>query len=229
MTVKRIVAPNKFIGASTDTKPTQATLPRARVGDTFYEQDTGLWFITYDGTNWVSKQDPLSNKIKEVRVTKVIDGGLGAYEANDVVSNEDCCSTTATCWTFSEVARANGAYGKIVGATIVSESEGVVPVLTLFLFNATPTSNLIDNAANTAPDCNDLAKYVGKIVFPALVSLGTTDSTSTITPSLATGNLPLAFKCASDADDLFGILVTSTIFTQTAGDDMTVILLVEQH
>jgi len=69
---------------------------------------------------------------------------------------------------------------------------------------------------------------VGKIDFPALESLGTTDSTATATPSTV-GNLPLAFKCAAGADDLFGILVTRVAFTQTAGDDMTVILLVEQY
>lgn len=60
MAVKRIVTPNKFVGLSTDTKPTQATTPRARDGDTFYEYDTGMWYITYDGTNWVEKTDAVS-------------------------------------------------------------------------------------------------------------------------------------------------------------------------
>lgn len=58
MTVERIVTPNRFVGLSTDTKPTQATLPRVRAGDTFYERDTGLLYITYDGTTWVEKLDP---------------------------------------------------------------------------------------------------------------------------------------------------------------------------
>ncbi len=72
MTVRRIVTPNRFIGASGDTKPTQATNPRVRDGDTFYEQDTGLLSITYDGTNWVEKVDPSlsagTNVIGKVRL-----------------------------------------------------------------------------------------------------------------------------------------------------------------
>jgi len=61
MTVKRIVTPNKFVGASTDTKPTMTAYPgRVRVGDTFYEHDTGLLYITYDGTNWSVKPPALT-------------------------------------------------------------------------------------------------------------------------------------------------------------------------
>lgn len=40
----------RFIGLSSDTKPT--TVP---VGSTFYEYDTGIFFICYDGTNWTPK------------------------------------------------------------------------------------------------------------------------------------------------------------------------------
>jgi len=170
----------------------------------------------------------VSGVLKEIRTSKVIDGGLGAYAANDVVSNEDCCATTAVCWTFTEVVRANGEHGYITGAIIDSESESVTPRLTLYLFNATPTSNLIDNAANTAPDCADILKYVGKIDFPALESLGTTDSTAIATPSTV-GNLPLPFKCATADDNLYGILVTRDVFTQSAGDDIYITLPVEQY
>ncbi len=66
MTVKRITAPEKFIGASTDTKPTDGATP-VRPGATFYEQDTGLWFITYDGTNWVEKLDPSSGGVSATK------------------------------------------------------------------------------------------------------------------------------------------------------------------
>lgn len=171
----------------------------------------------------------VSGVLKEVRVTKALDASLGAYAANDVVSEEDCATTGASAWTFSAVARANGEYGYIVGATIISESENVTPRLTLFLFNAAPTGcNLLDNTANTAPDSEDLAKYVGKIDISALESLGTTDSVATVTPSTV-GNLPLAFKCAAAADDLFGVLVTRDVFTQTPTDDLTIVLLVEQY
>lgn len=45
-----------YIGLSSDTKPTVAShtgLPTPRVGSKFLEYNTGKWFVTYDGTNWV--------------------------------------------------------------------------------------------------------------------------------------------------------------------------------
>ena len=46
--------PSRFIGASTDTKPTNAS-NSISPGTTFYEYNTGIMYITYDGTNWVEK------------------------------------------------------------------------------------------------------------------------------------------------------------------------------
>jgi hypothetical protein len=40
-----------FIGASTDTKPTDVP-----VGSTFWCYDTNITWVTYDGTNWVEKE-----------------------------------------------------------------------------------------------------------------------------------------------------------------------------
>ncbi len=45
---------HKYIGASTDIKPT-AAINGTTAGSTFYAQDTGIMYITYDGTNWVEK------------------------------------------------------------------------------------------------------------------------------------------------------------------------------
>lgn len=49
---------HRYIGASTDTKPTIAApagLSPPTIGSTFYEYDTDIMYITYDGTNWVKK------------------------------------------------------------------------------------------------------------------------------------------------------------------------------
>jgi len=164
--------------------------------------------------------------IAEVRTTKALEAAV-AYTANDVLSESDT-NGAGTAWAFDAVARRNGGFGYIVGAMAISESESVTPRLTLFLFNTTPTSELDDNAANTAPDSADLAKFIGKIDFPALESLGTTDSVAVATPS-TTGNLPLPFKCASADDAIYGILVARDAFTQDGTDDMTIVLLVEQY
>jgi hypothetical protein len=56
MAVNRI-ARGKYIGLSTDTKPTQAASD-VPVGSTFLEYDTQKLYTTYDGTNWAVKNDP---------------------------------------------------------------------------------------------------------------------------------------------------------------------------
>lgn len=48
MAFQEIKIPYIFIGASTDTKPTTVN-----VGSRCFEYDTGDWYITRDGVNWV--------------------------------------------------------------------------------------------------------------------------------------------------------------------------------
>lgn len=221
MTVrKNSIKINRYIGASTDTKPSTdfaagGVMP---IGSTFYEYDTGLMYITYDGTNWVCKDLVELGIHKSITVAKVLVGG--ACGAEDVLSEH---ITTGTAWTFAAIARANGGKGFIVKAMAICETTALTPRLTLFLFNATPTGVLNDNVANTSPVHADLAKYVGKIDFPAMEDLGTGTSSTIATPSTY-GNLPLAFECASDADDLYGVLVSRDIVTPGAAADMTIIL-----
>jgi hypothetical protein len=50
MTLYAITTIKRFTGLSTDTKPTDVP-----VGSTFYEYDTNILWITYDGTNWLPK------------------------------------------------------------------------------------------------------------------------------------------------------------------------------
>ena len=54
-------SPKHFYGLAGDTKPTIAShpgVPQPTIGSTFYETDTLLLYITYNGTNWV--KDALS-------------------------------------------------------------------------------------------------------------------------------------------------------------------------
>ncbi len=161
--------------------------------------------------------------IKTVQQTIAL-AASAAYITNDVLS---VGATAGVSWLWAAIARADGASGYITKAVIQSESESVTPRLTLHLSNvASTTANLNDKVANTAPDAADKVSYVGAIDFPALESLGTTDSVAACSPSTV-GNLPLAFNCASGADDLYGILVARDGFTQTAGEDMTITLVTE--
>ena len=163
-------------------------------------------------------------RIKTVSVTKVITTG-GAYTAEDVVSNS---TSAGTAWTFSAIARQNGASGYITEAHVLSETTAITPRFSLYVFTATPTCALNDNAANTALLWADLANYVGKIDFPAMEDLGTGKTEAVATLSTV-GNLPLAFTCAAAADDLYGVLVARDAFTQTAGDDVVVRITCEQY
>ncbi len=217
------VSTRKYIGLSTDTKPTITTpnnLPPPGIASTFWEYDTEQMFITHDSETWVRKLSPFS-VLKEVVVTKPL-AAASAYAANAVVSES---ASAGTAWTFANIARANGGTVYITGATIISESESVTPRFTLFLFNAIPTSNLNDDNANTAPDSADLSQYQTSIDFNAMESLGTTDSVA----EPVIGQLPKPFFCASGADDLILIAVTRDAYTQTAGDDLTIKLRFEQY
>ncbi len=164
-------------------------------------------------------------RLVTVSVNKDIqDTGSAAYDIGDVLSEN---STGGTAYTFSAIAKVNNGTGYIVKSHVISETTALTPRLTLYLFNATPTCELDDHAANTALLHADIAKYVGKIDFPAMEEVGTGDSEAVATPSTF-GNLPLAFQCATTADDLYGVLVTRDAFTQAAGKDMTINLTVEQ-
>jgi hypothetical protein len=165
-------------------------------------------------------------RLVRVSTTKAL-AAASAYHAEDVLS-ESASNGVGTDWDFAAVAKVNGGSGYIVKAQAISETTAVTPRLTLFLFNVAPTSELDDHAANTALLHADLANYVGKIDFPAMEDLGTGDSEAVASPSTY-GNLPLAFNCATAADDLYGIVVTRDAFTQTAASDLTITLICEQY
>ncbi|KKM20043.1 hypothetical protein LCGC14_1649510 [marine sediment metagenome] len=159
--------------------------------------------------------------MRVVSVTKAI-AAAGNYDAEDVLSES---ASAGTAWQFSDIAR-KGSRGYITNARVACETTGLKHRLTLYLFKATPASELDDNKANTALLHADLANYQGKIDFPGLEDLGG-DSEAVATPSTV-GNLPLAFECAPDDGDLFGILVTRDAITgETATDDYTVTLTAE--
>jgi hypothetical protein len=167
--------------------------------------------------------------LKESRVSQVIDGSLGAYTAGDVVGADDCCTTLALAWEF-DVARDNGGYFYIVGATLVNETENQAVQYDLLLFNATPTGELRDNFPNDNPLKTDRSKYLGLISFPFSVARGVTVATKTeATPGDGVSRLPKPLKCASGTTKIYGVLVTNTAYTQTATDDIEIALLVEQY
>lgn len=160
-----------------------------------------------------------------ISVTKAL-AAAENYAANDVLSES---TSAGTVWTFSNAVRSNGYSGTIVKAVALLETTALTPGITLFLFNATPTSALNDNVANTAVLHADESQFIGRITFPAMADLGTGDSEAIVTPSLATGNLPLAFNAAANSTSLFGIAVTRDAITgEAATDDLIIKLTIER-
>jgi hypothetical protein len=165
-------------------------------------------------------------RLKKVSRTKALEA-VSSYSIEDVLSETDT-NGAGTAWTFSNIARTNGASGFIVDARVISENTGITPKLTLFLFNALPTSELDDNAANTALLHADLANYIGRIDFAAMTDFGGDAEARAVTESTY-GVMRVPFTCAAGNDDIYGILITQDAFTQTTTNDMTVILFVEQY
>jgi len=168
----------------------------------------------------------IGKKLTTVSVTKAL-AAAGNYGAADVLSES---ASAGTAWTFSAVVSENGGSGNIVKAVALFETTALTPGLTLFLFNVTPTSAVNDNVANTAVLHADEANYLGRVTFPAMADLGTGDSEAVVTPSLATGNLPLAFTCAAADSAIYGLVVTRDAITgETATDDLIIKLTIEEY
>ena len=142
--------------------------------------------------------------------------------------SESSTAGLAKCWTFNAMAKTMGDGGYITKAVVVTAAAAQTLRATLYLFNKIPTSNLLDDTANTAPIAADTDYYQGRVDFPALETVGTTASNAVATPSTV-GNLPLGFVCYTGDDALYGILVTRDVTaTLTAASNVTVVLTVEQ-
>ena len=163
-----------------------------------------------------------------ISVTKALTAS-GNYAAEDVLSESET-NGVGTAWTFANCGRVAGGKGRIVGAKVFCETTAAwanVP-LTIYVFNATPTSELDDNAVNTAVIHADVSKHIGTIAPPAMNDLGG-DSETIATPSTY-GNLAIEYQCAAADTALYAILVTGAAVTgETAGDDMTIVLWVERY
>ena len=160
---------------------------------------------------------------KTVSVTKILVGGAAA--ALDVLSES---TSAGTAWTFSKMARIDGGSGYITKVHAICETTALTARLVVFIFTATPTSELDDNKANTALLHADLANYVGPVPLPAMEDIGTGDSEAVATPS-TTGNLPMSFTCASDANDLYVVVATRDAITPTALDELVIRITADQY
>lgn len=218
MTIRKESAISRWLGLSTDTKPTGATVP---VGSTFFEFDTNDTYITYDSTNWVVKDSKSAKRFK----TLVTASANAAYVSGDVISNSS--GAAKTTWDFLAVAGYNGGGGKIVQAQVDTTQNTCSATPTLYLFTtSSPGCQLADNNANTAPTSADIVAgtYIGKIDFPVLTTIGG-GGNSMLYPTASC--LPFYFTTPSTGDDLFGVMVTNTGAT-FASKDISVTLVIKR-
>jgi hypothetical protein len=173
------------------------------------------------GTNTIGM---VMGVVEQVSDEQTIDASLGAYDIGDVVGEDDCCTTLAIPWSW-DVARVNSGYIEIVGAVLTNETENQAVQYDLLLFNATPTGDLRDNAANDNPLKADYDNYLGTISFNTSVAKGATVTTyAEANAANGISELPKIVKCGAGVTTIKGVLVTNTAYTQTAGDKILITL-----
>ncbi len=167
--------------------------------------------------------------LKEVIDEQAIDAADGAYTAGDVVSEDNCSTTSPTKYWEFDVARVAGGYFHIVGARLFNDTENQAVQYDLILFSVAPTGVKTDNVANTNPVKGDRANWLGVIEFPTSVAKGATVATTAEATPSTLGRLPKALKCAVGDTKIYAVLVTNTAYTQTEGDPIRITLMVEQY
>lgn len=223
MTVKKEGPIQRFIGASTDTKPTSVA-----IGSTFLEYDTSDTYITYDGTNWNKKKTSF-NSVKTVRSIKTLDAAA-IYNAGDVVS-ESPSAAEATTWAFRSVVDGNGGAGVITHAQCFAETVSASGDLILDLYAASPTCALADHAANTSPQVGDITAsiYLGRITTTKLAGVVSGGAIAIATPQTASSGLPLPFVCGSATNAIYGVTIVPTALGVAASSDLVWALTIEKR
>lgn len=131
--------------------------------------------------------------------------------------------------TFTGAAFASGRGGTITSAKITARwANTVIPILELFLYEADPTVTSVDNgAANIADADREAGLELPGIKFVAANWMGMSGNTS-CDGTFVGGQPAIDFLCSGSAN-LFGILVTRTIFTAASTTDLVVALRIRQN
>ena len=136
------------------------------------------------------------------------------YGANDAVAN----STSApTVLNFADVVGGVGMSGEIVKVRLMTNQSTNQARFRLHLFHTAPTP-INDNAAHTILYANR-ANRIGSVTLPLCSTAGSgSDAANSIAvPGTPLSNVPLAFTCAADDTDLYGMLEALDAFTPASG------------
>jgi hypothetical protein len=145
-----------------------------------------------------------------VTLTRTAD--TAGYTGNDVIgvgSGAGLTTPGAAALTFSNIGPEAGEI-KLIGASLTISSDGVISGETsyrLYLYNVTPPSALVDNAAFDLPS-GDRAAFLGYIDLGTPLDIGLTLFVQTDT---------LAKQLTLASKNLYAYLVTNGPYTPTSG------------
>jgi hypothetical protein len=140
-----------------------------------------------------------------------------AYAALDAVSNSTSAPVPLTFTDIAPVVGGNGGSGYIVKARMMTDQATFTGRIRLHLYTASPTA-INDNAAHTMLWANR-ANRIGSIDFPAAATEGSGSNAAFAIATPGTGNIALAFKCATGDQSLYGLVETRDIFTPASGQN----------
>jgi len=142
----------------------------------------------------------------------------GDYADNDVVSNA-VANGTGDPIEFASAVRDTGGAGKIIGATIACNEDGILATSRLHLFSQAPTASEMDDNAAFSLGAADLPYYLGFVPFAAMADFGA--------GSFALDALTEDLLVRAAATTLYGILqFTDAETNETAGMIFTIVLYV---
>ncbi len=148
----------------------------------------------------------------------------GAYTIGDVVAE-----AVGLPWVFENVVREVGGAGEIMAVKIEAETTAIASVFSLFTHSATPTCELDDANANTAPLLADVQKgiYKGRVDFTACDDVGTGMSETMATPSTY-GKLPIPFVCKPRSRNLQCVLAIQNAVDLADNTYLRITLVIKQ-
>ncbi len=170
MTVKRVVTPERFVGASTDEKPTDGATS-VRPGATFLEYDTGNLYTTYNGTTWVIKPSHVVKKTVETELKAITEVAANVQSLSSELALTGIKKVTIFIDHAKDNASASVGQGTEYVIQVSEKATGNDTWRSIPAFTATitaPTVITLDNdeaAGQTVIECGATVPAVGDIIF----------------------------------------------------------------
>lgn len=162
-------------------------------------------------------------------------GGVGGHSGNMVGATQRPSDTTqygagevvGSMITFVDAGRVVGGSGWILGGILIDSANAATVLQSeVWLFDRLTTA-AADNTAFSVTDAQ-MANFIGLIQFlTPFIGLATADAAGNLVNNGTLTNY-IAYKCATDSKDLYGILITRNTYTPYASELFTIKLRIAQ-